>query len=264
MFGVDGRSHNGVEPMITYAVRGVLNGDLSLHYLRWLNSNNRLILEAAFWMGPTVGAANATVRSNYDDRSHTAAQDRWIIFHLQIPADSLRFYPQVQAYYPGVTTVDLYHSQDIMIPTAVPRGVYVDYRAEFRYSSTYAGGEYNTGNFQNYNTRTEAVTCPLGNGARTRWYVGRDQANAIDQFSRTGRPGDLSELMNSFGVFSRENLAYIWPALNTPNYDLSDGFGVQPALDASSSGLYSPVAGAFDSNWLPDGSSPLVLDQADA
>ncbi|KAJ6105101.1 hypothetical protein N7523_010175 [Penicillium sp. IBT 18751x] len=105
-----GRSANGDSLTMTQIFSGILDtGDLSLHYLRWLRSNQvyrngvpqQVILEIAFWIGSEVGVANADIRATYADRSHTAATDRWIVFHLHIPLDRTTLRQRGPDYYLG-------------------------------------------------------------------------------------------------------------------------------------------------------------------
>lgn len=133
-----------------------------------------MILELAFWMGPTVGVADSTVRANYGDRSHTAATDRWIVMHMHIPVDTDTFVGANGAWYVGVRTMGIYHSQGVTLPHAVTRGFSQGYRAEFRYANSYNDGQNNRGNLQDYNSRTETIACPQQrrNNSSRRWYVG--------------------------------------------------------------------------------------------
>lgn len=51
-----GRSANNLEPTIGQAITGILNGNLSLHYVRFLsNTRNEMLVELAFWIGPIPG-----------------------------------------------------------------------------------------------------------------------------------------------------------------------------------------------------------------
>ncbi|KAJ6087078.1 hypothetical protein N7467_005992 [Penicillium canescens] len=52
------------------------------------------------------------------------------------------------------------------------------------------------------------------------------------------------------GTFSVDNLAYLWPTLRSIAID--DGF--TPNINART--RLSPADGAFDDNWLPDGTTP--------
>ncbi|KAE8150988.1 hypothetical protein BDV25DRAFT_129159 [Aspergillus avenaceus] len=266
VIGQDGdRSANGVEPTITLAINGVLNGDLSLHYLRWINAQgSQVLLEMAFWIGGEPGVEpSSDLRQRYADRSHTAATDRWIVFHLHINLDRHTFRSGEQHWYPGVTTMGIYHSQDTTTVRRVTHGYQVDRRAQFRYTSTYNSGNDNTGTMRNYNTRTEALTCQIGGNRR--WYVGYSREAEIARLERQGtrRPSGYATLLNRFGqwmwdegIFSVENLQYIWPNIAED----PDGFGVPVGWNANDE--FNPVAGAFDSNWMPDedGHNTSVLD----
>jgi hypothetical protein len=151
-------------------------GDLSLHYLRWLNTlgngGNEVTLEIAFWIGPQVGETpSQSLRARYSDTADTEYADRWIIFHLHIYVDQRTFFPNVPAYYVGARATTVYHSQTYTYPGAVTRGLRANYRAEYRYSTNYRGGG-NSGNLQDYNSRTPAIACPTSDH---RWYVGRQR-----------------------------------------------------------------------------------------
>ncbi|KAK8131799.1 chitinase [Apiospora sp. TS-2023a] len=53
-----GRGRNPNQPTIARALEGVLSGNLSFHYARWIPPSARrsdVILELAFWIGPQVG-----------------------------------------------------------------------------------------------------------------------------------------------------------------------------------------------------------------
>lgn len=154
------------------------------------------MLEIGFWIGPTPGVApDPSLRAQYADRSHTQATDRWIIMHLHIPLDELTFRPGVTLWYPGVRMMTVYQSQTIMRPAAVTPGLTADYRAEFRYTQTYARGRLNTGNLRNYNERTESFICRRGG----RWYFGINQSNAIIALARElGLPSGYADTINEF------------------------------------------------------------------
>lgn len=158
-----------------------------------------MILELAFWMGPTLGVADSTVRANYGDRSHTAATDRWIVMHMHIPLDMNTFQAQDNTPYVGVRNMNIYHSQGVFLPRPVTRGFRPGYRAEFRYSSSYSDGEYNTGDLRNYNSRTEAIACEhRGNGSR-RWYPGLNRNGDLP--GSAGWNADYAQLINDFVGF---------------------------------------------------------------
>jgi chitinase len=157
-----------------------------------------VILELAFWMGPTVGVADSTVRANYGDRSHTAATDRWIVMHMHIPLDTDTFMGGDNVWYVGVRNMGIYHSQGVYLPRAVTPGVTPGYRAEYRYSSSFASGQYNTGNLQDYNSRTDTIACPRqrrGNAAQ-RWYVGRNRDSTVPGSANPN--ADYGQLLNDF------------------------------------------------------------------
>lgn len=135
------------------------------------------MLEIAFWIGNEVGVADSTIRARYADRSHTAATDRWIVFHLHLPLDTTTFRHQGSTWYVAINTMDVYHSQGVRRPVVVTRGRVPDYRAEYRLSRTYARGTSNTGALQDYNSRTETIGCRSSPG---RWFIGYDRTSVIN------------------------------------------------------------------------------------
>ncbi|KAE8131505.1 hypothetical protein BDV38DRAFT_290072 [Aspergillus pseudotamarii] len=226
VLSMDDCSANGNQPTISLIINGILNGELSLHYLRWINAQGR--------------------------QGHTHGTDRWIVFHLHIQLNRRTFYERADTWVPGVTTLDVYHSQTITRPSVVTRGRRADFRAQYQYTSSYARGSFNNGDLQNYNARSAAIACPI-NGNR-RWYVGVGRADAIRELEAgTSLPTGYAELLNSFGlwmhqqgIFSERNLRRIFP--NLPTRDS----GFQVLINAAD--YFHPEPGAFDENWMPDGS----------
>lgn len=162
-------------------------------------------------MGPTVGVADSTVRANYRDRSHTAATDRWIVMHMHIPLDEATFMGGDNVLYVGVRNMGIYHSQGVYLPRAVSQTVTPGYRAEYRYTRSYAEGRYNTGSLQDYNSRTDTIACPQqrrGNSAQ-RWYVGQEQGSTVPGSASPN--ADYGQLLNDFvGSFSLDRCTCVW------------------------------------------------------
>ena len=252
-------------------------GELSLHYCRWLSTRRRDTLELAFWIGPTPGVTpSEQLRSQYVDTSHTAATDRWIIFHLHFQIDDQVFYTGTSnsnrptQWHPGVTTIDVYHSQTVTRPGVVTHGGRrADQRAEYRYSPSYdPSGNINTGVMQNYNARTHLLQCPIpqrGQGIRRRWYigVGREREIAEAEQGGTRRPFGYAELLDRFGmwmwnqgIFSVHQLGRLYPILEDPTHPYGgDGeWSVSESFPATRQ--HNPRERAYDENWLPDGSTP--------
>jgi chitinase len=154
-----------------------------------------VILEVAYWIGPTPGVApTAANLATYGDNSHTVATDRWVVFHLHIGLDADTFYQGGNNqfnFYPGVTFMSVYHSQTLHPGTSNQAP-----RAEYIFSNSYSQRT-NTGTMTNYNTRSQALDCNQ-QGTPTRWYIGRDNANAVAGLRTTGRPSDYAEAMNQF------------------------------------------------------------------
>ncbi|KAL3462511.1 hypothetical protein BJX64DRAFT_288200 [Aspergillus heterothallicus] len=271
--GTSDRSGNEDQPSITFVINGILNDELSLHYLRWLpfqggrTNTQQVILEMAFWLGPIVGVRNNYVRERYRDRSHTAAADRWVVFHLHIAMDERTFFTGTD-WNVGVTTVNVYHSQTIARPRWVTTGWVPDWRAQWQYSTTYRSGS-NGGQMQNYNSRTE-MTCGNFNRNR-RLYIGPDRQDAAQSLSGSQIADNpyleaflgLMEWIHNQGVFSVGNLVPIFPTLAgiaVGGNSAGEGWQTQRVNGRT---RYSPRDGAFDQNWLPNGETPLDPRDAD-
>lgn len=174
---------------------------MTFHYARWVqtptirNGVPEVILELAFWIGPTPGTVpTAEMLEIYGDIGDTAHTDLWVIFHLHIPRDASTF-PSLSStqrnFFPGVRAMGVYHSQTLHYV-----GDDADPRAEFEFADTYAGGGYNTGTMTNYNTRTQTLQC-RDNG---RWYIGRDSVTAIQAAQRQNAnlPAQYVTALNAF------------------------------------------------------------------
>ena len=135
--------------------------------MRWISTDtvrNRVdpevILELAFWIGPTPGTAPTTAMlETYGDSGDTVHPDLWVIFHIHIPRIRSTFRENVVTtaggLSPAVSAIGVHHSQTLHY-----LGNRVDPRAEFRYSRTYARGIYNTGEMTSYNSRGTVIQCP--------------------------------------------------------------------------------------------------------
>ncbi|KAJ5663807.1 glycoside hydrolase family 18 protein [Penicillium longicatenatum] len=252
--GTTSRSSNGRQPTIYSALRGVVNGDLTFHYARWIqgsterNGAQEIILELAFWIGPTPGTApTAANLATYGDSDDTVNPDLWVVFHLHIPRDDNTFRDLTRAqrnFYPGVRAMGVYHSQTLHY-----MGNNADPRAEYEFSNNYAEGAYNGGNMENYNNRAQTLRCR----DNSRWYIGRDSTTAITnaQRSNANLPVQYVNALNSFGVwlqqqglFSYENLAFIWPVIGDYGSDW-----VPASNTVNGASAYSPADGAFTTNW---------------
>lgn len=113
-------------PSVRLALEGVLNGDLTLHYARWLRSRHvvdtEVILEVSYWIGPSVGTApSEAVRNRYRQNSHTNPQDRWVVFHLHIPIGRNTFRrptgggTTAHDFRVGVATLAVFHGQRVVV-----------------------------------------------------------------------------------------------------------------------------------------------------
>ncbi|EXK25265.1 hypothetical protein FOMG_18061 [Fusarium oxysporum f. sp. melonis 26406] len=279
---MEDRSDTG-QPSVRFVLEGILNGDLSLHYLRWLNprSSRDIILEAAFWIGPVPGRRPATeeLRENarqYRDTGHADPVDRWVVFHFHIRLDRHTFMGDQPAWYPGVRTFTMYHSQGTMRPGAQTQGHRVHNRVEYRYSTTVGGPtDPNTRNNQaansgmrNFNERSEPLSCPEDRGGM-RWYMGFDYAAAgrIAEISASNDRARYAHLVNRFGVwlhrlgtFDTIHLQRLWPYVEENPID--PDWGTTP-FDAHA--RLRPVDGAYDLNYLPgaSGGTPRDVGRAD-
>lgn len=132
--------------------------------------------------------------ATYGDSGDTPNTDLWVVFHLHIPRDANTF-PTLSStqrnFYPGVRAMGVYHSQTLHYV-----GDDADPRAEYEFSDTYAGGDYNTGTMTNYNTRTQSLRC-RNNG---RWYIGRDSVTSLQDAQRQNAnlPVAYATALNSF------------------------------------------------------------------
>jgi chitinase len=125
-------------PTSVEVLEGIYNGELSLHYLRWLSSGPRptqVILEAGYWIGPDPGVrpTDPTLRPRFQDPAHTGVnQDRWIVLHFHIPLDQHTFQDGSGDWHLGCNTISMYHSQNTTGPTTyLPNGRVIEPRAEF-------------------------------------------------------------------------------------------------------------------------------------
>ncbi|KAL2280935.1 hypothetical protein FJTKL_12240 [Diaporthe vaccinii] len=271
------RSANGVLPSIAAVLTGIMNGGLTLHYLRWLApEGDQVILEMAYWIGSTAGVAPGGTGTNsprytYGDNSHftSTTPDRWVVMHLHIPIEQYTFRGNTRGWYPGVTTVTMYHSQGYVRPSAVTRGASPDYRAEYRYSPNYASGSMNTGATAGFNDRAQALSCDMrggGSGVQARWFIGYDNADNINALNTASgvraRPTELAALLKRFGIwfggsraaaagsgnaFSESNLAYLFPNLAAVRTATTTGCTL-PRGTHNYQDDYTPQAGAFDYN----------------
>ncbi|ODM14596.1 hypothetical protein SI65_09941 [Aspergillus cristatus] len=127
-------------------------------------------------------------------------------------------------------------TEDITRPSVVSRGYMPDYRAQYRYSRTYAGGSRNTENMHDYDARTQALSSNIG--GNNRWYVGIDRSDAINTLETTSRPTRASGYNYRQSTFSVSNLQYLFPTLS--NYG-GDGFPTPASLNAR--GIFNPKLG---------------------
>lgn len=245
-----GRSRNGLEPTVGQAIAGVLNGDLSLHYVRFLtNERNEMLVELAFWIGPVAGTAPAAeTRTLYGDSTHTAARDRWIVMHLHCPLDVDTFRgSNDHGRFPGVEAISIYHGQEIYRTGST-------YRVEYRRTRSYADGEFNVAPFTDYGTRTEVLSCAMRRNQRpARWYMGAPlettSTNAfVQQLNRFG------VWLQGEGTFSNSNLGFLFPNIEDRAETETTNWLTE----------YNPQRGAFSTNWLPDGSNAPDLSLAEA
>lgn len=80
----DDAKMNG-QPTMRTILRGIRNGDLSLHYARWEHYTDRTqhgrragpLLEVAYWIGSEIGTLGANA-----ERYQETEQDKWVVFHF--------------------------------------------------------------------------------------------------------------------------------------------------------------------------------------
>ncbi|OAQ61835.1 class V chitinase [Pochonia chlamydosporia 170] len=149
-----GSGGNG-RPLVQTALEGAVNGDLSLHYARWLwlrgiRSLRYFALEVAYWIGPQVGTApSETIRNRYTTPGRS--DERWIVFHIHFKSDApndidaarnqrlnngltrQRMFDRIPGtsnswgFYSGATYVRIYHGSTIQgFSNADPRVRYSD------------------------------------------------------------------------------------------------------------------------------------------
>ncbi|KAL5366336.1 hypothetical protein BJX96DRAFT_182477 [Aspergillus floccosus] len=151
----------GGQPTMRTILRGIGNGDLTLHYARWehfgdLNNDGRSagpLLEIAYWIGREVGTLGSNVNLYQD-----SDEDRWVVFHFHYANDAnlLRTSKKTPIAYFGCTSVTVYHGQ--RIDNNTPYG-------DNRIWNLDSGRD---GNPEMANTRSRALNCP----GRRRWYIG--------------------------------------------------------------------------------------------
>ncbi|RBR15595.1 uncharacterized protein FIESC28_07236 [Fusarium coffeatum] len=261
---MEDRSQNRQLPSVAVALQGILDRELTLHYLRWLRTRDEeeVILEIAFWIGDQIGVTpSQEILDRYSDSGHTIYRDRWVVFHFHIPIDRRTFLGQQPEFLVGVSSFNMYHSQTVVVPYVVDRGSHQDYRAEFSFAASVrprdgrtplnSQGENGRWGMRGYNERVQPLNCR--DIAAERWYPGFNYqaAGTISRITQGNRPDQYSILVDEFGrfllqegVFSRRNLAYLWPAVGDeaanldPMANLNDGRR-----------LYNPQLGAFDYNF---------------
>ncbi|KAK3943074.1 hypothetical protein QBC46DRAFT_447135 [Diplogelasinospora grovesii] len=236
------------EPTVAGVLTGVLNGDLSLHYLRWINymRGSEVILEVAYWIGPTVGVAPSdAVRNRYIDTTHTTAPgDRWIIFHLHIPIDANTFrqgeYRDAQGrtqgiWYPGIRVINMYHGQTVAARPPSVSGYGANWRVEYRNNPNFGGGQPTPG-MTNYNSRSAAFVCPRGDESLpNRWYLGQDNDAQITQLQQAGLEIGLANQLNQWGL-----LLYGTPGDQWGVFGIGSLQCLYPSMTQGRVGLYNP------------------------
>ncbi|KAG7425121.1 Killer toxin subunits alpha/beta [Fusarium oxysporum f. sp. raphani] len=270
------RSDDDQLPSVAVALQGILDRELTLHYLRWLRDSDEdeVILEIAFWIGNRVGVTpSQEIQNRYSDRGHRLYRDRWVIFHFHIPIDRQTFLGEQEEFPVGVSSFNMYHSQTVTVPWRVDRGSHQDYRAEFRFAASVGArrgetppnsqGRNGLWGMRGYNERVQPLNCRHILAAR--WYPGFNYqaAGTIARITQGNRPDQYSILVDEFGrfllregVFRRRNLGYIWPAVNDRQADLDPMAAVNDGRR-----LYNPQQGAFDYNFSGDSDSVGDLSQ---
>ena len=163
--------------------------------MRWISTDtvrNRVdpevILEVAFWIGPTPGIApTAAMLETYGDSGDTVHSDLWVVFHIHIPCIQRTFQRREittsGGLSPAVSAIGVHHSQTLHYLRNRE-----DPRAEFRYSRNYARGRYNTGEMSLCNNRGRVIQCPDGEF----WNMGIDNTQRLATGSTTGYAQELN------------------------------------------------------------------------
>lgn len=247
-WGTGERSASGEMPTVVQAIRGVLSGELSLHYARWVLPNPArpdFLLEVAYWIGPQVGVPpSPDIRDRYRDNStaHLAtvdeagrpAEDRWVVFHLHFNRtlgvsptsgtrngrlfrrDGMRFLPLAE-----ITAV--FHSQHLL-----RRSMQTEPRVEWRFSQS--RHENRRGRpMHDANLRLDVLRCPAPGwavgGARTQ--PGLTTSHYVYQFGQH---------LRTRGLTSEVAFRRLFPGTGD--------------LDRR---LWNPSPQAFSINWLGSG-----------
>lgn len=238
-------------PNIRTAFQGVLNGELSLHYARWVENNrvHDIILEIAYWIGPQVGVnPSRAIRDRYND---AAGNRHWIVFHIHFPQDPetvvrdavTRNQPDNdnllmfrrrddrhyldEEFYAGASGVNVFHSSSPM--QYVTGGV--DSRVEWRQNLSSGS-----------NARTVAMNCRRIN-QNARWYVGRGPPPTTT--NADGLPALLDSWgrhLHSQGIVDMHAFAWIYT-----DRQRQARATTSPAMSLRT---LRPYDGAFEGNWI--------------
>ncbi|KAJ5713893.1 Glycoside hydrolase superfamily [Penicillium malachiteum] len=221
------RSANRLRPTILTVLNGINSGDLTFHYGRWVSTDTlrdgvpEVILELAFWIGPTPGVAPTPENlSTYGDSEDTIQTDRWVAIHIHIPRDGNTFQSN----------------------TTEARGV-------FPRISAIGVGNANSGSIQNYNARAQALSCVPGR----RWAIGIDSTADLQYAKNHQLPVVYAQALNDFGIWlAREGillnsrLGLIWHQVGGMVPEDGPGWNVIPPRGNTG---YSPTSNTFTVNW---------------
>ncbi|KAK4233286.1 glycosylhydrolase family 18-9 [Achaetomium macrosporum] len=95
-------------------VQGILNGELSLHYARWVYLRNQggPMLELAYWIGPVPGQPGGSDRYRDNTRPTNGRPDRWVVVHLHINERTNWLRSFNGRTYVGIQSVQIFHGQE--------------------------------------------------------------------------------------------------------------------------------------------------------
>ncbi|OAQ59091.1 chitinase [Purpureocillium lilacinum] len=230
----DGLETASGEPTVIRAMQGVLDGDLTLHYGRWLRyapaGGRRFALELAFWIGPSLfNAPSQEIARRYRNPAYPNRPPRWVVFHIHFEADSIRVENAASAsdptnaeleqvrmflripgttgssrYRAGATVVNVFHSDRVTPFMQDSNGFDHESRVEYADNSRFG-----------YNSRATILSCP----ADSRWYIGTPPPENANLLERT--LGQFGELLYNRHYADMWRFAYIYH--NEADKDTADG-----------------------------------------
>ncbi|KAG2003864.1 hypothetical protein GB937_009357 [Aspergillus fischeri] len=191
------------QPTMRTILRGIRNGDLTLHYARWEHFNDRNgdgsregpLLEIAYWIGSEIGTLGANA-NEYQETDN----DKWVVFHFHYNNDGLLFRPKKGQMYIGCTSITVFHGQTL------DNGARGDNRIWNRDDGR--DGNPNTGN-----TRSRALQCPRGQ----RWYIAQAAApSAAGNHYYATELAEFARTLYDQGYLGAQAFRLIYPGSDNP------------------------------------------------